>query len=61
VLGDFSILVYPAQPKVAAWLSAISTAGKYTMGIPIVLLLLIGLIKAAMNRFKVQEAVRAGN
>lgn len=48
------ILSYPAQPTVVAWLSTISTTGKYIMGIPIVLLLLIGLVKAAMNRFKIQ-------
>jgi len=51
------ILVYPARPTVVAWLSTISTMGKYIMGVPIVLLLVIGLVKAAMNRFKVQEAV----
>jgi hypothetical protein len=54
------ILVFPAQPTVVAWLSTISTMGKYILGIPIVLLLLIGLIKAAMNRFKVQETVTIG-
>ena len=43
------ILVYPAQPTIVAWLSTISTMGKYIMGIPIVLLLLIGLVKAATN------------
>lgn len=48
------ILSYPAQPTVVAWLSTISTTGKYIMGIPIVLLLVIGLVKAAMNRFKIQ-------
>jgi hypothetical protein len=51
------ILVFPAQPTVVALLSTISTTGKYIMGVPIVLLLVIGLVKAAMNRFKVQEAV----
>jgi hypothetical protein len=51
------ILVYPARPTVVGWLSTISTMGKYIMGIPIVLLLVIGLIKAAMSRFKVQKAV----
>jgi hypothetical protein len=50
------IRVYPAQPTVVAWLSTISTLGKYIMGIPIVLLLVIGLVKAAMNRFRVQMA-----
>jgi hypothetical protein len=43
------ILVHPAQPTIVAWLSTISTMGKYIMGIPIVLLLLIGLVKAATN------------
>ena len=51
------ILVYPAQPTAVAWLSTLSTMSKYLMGILIVLLLLIGLAKAAMNRFKVQETV----
>ena len=51
------ILSYPAQPTVVAWLSTISTMGKYIMGIPIVLLLVIGLVKAATNGFKLQEAV----
>lgn len=57
------ILAYPAQPTVVAWLSAISTTGKYLMGIPIVLLLAIGLVKAAMNGFKVQQPAvfRNGN
>ncbi len=40
------IVVYPAQPTAVAWLSTISTTGKYISGIPIVLLLLIGLVKA---------------
>jgi len=54
------ILVHPAQPTVVAWLSTISTTGKYIMGVPIVLLLLIGLVKAAMNRFRLQKAVTTG-
>jgi hypothetical protein len=54
------ILVYPAQPTIVAWLSTISTTAKYIMGVSIVLLLLMGLVKAAMNRFKVQEAVSTG-
>ncbi|MGD8456256.1 MAG: hypothetical protein PVF83_07735 [Anaerolineales bacterium] len=48
------IMVYPAQPIVVAWLSTISTTGKYVMGVPILLLLLLGLVKAALNRFKIQ-------
>jgi hypothetical protein len=49
------LLIYPAQPTLVAWSSTIFTTAKYIMGIPIILLLLIGLVKAAMNRFKVQE------
>jgi hypothetical protein len=54
------LLVYPAQSTVVAWLSTLSTMGKYIMGVPIVLLLLIGLSKAAINRFKVQETAAIG-
>ena len=49
------ILVYPAQPKTVAWLSTISTSSKYILGVPIILLLLIGFIKAAFNQFRVQK------
>lgn len=49
------LLSYPAQPTLVAWLSTIAKTGKYIMGIPIILLLLIGLVKAAMHRFKVQK------
>jgi hypothetical protein len=49
------ILAYPAQPEAVAWLSTVFTTGKYIMGIPIVLLLVIGLVKAAMNGFKVRQ------
>jgi len=51
------IQVYPSQPTILAWLSTISTMGKYIMGIPIILLLVIGVVKAALNRFKVQEPI----
>jgi len=53
------IVIYPAQPELVAWLKTIFTMSKYGFAIPIVLLILIGLIKAAMNRFQVQEAVTA--
>jgi hypothetical protein len=49
------ILIYPSRPMVIGWLSTIFTTGKYILGIPIILLLLLGLIKAAMNRFQEQE------
>jgi hypothetical protein len=54
------ILVYPAQPAVVAWLSTVFTMGKWSLGVVIILLLLIGLVKAAMNRFRVQEAATVG-
>jgi len=49
------ILAYPAQPEAVAWLSTVFTTGKYIMGIPILLLLAVGLVKAAMNGFKVRQ------
>jgi hypothetical protein len=54
------IVVYPARPVTIAWLKTIFTLSKYGIAILIVLLMLIGLIKAAMNRFKIQEAVTVG-
>jgi hypothetical protein len=54
------ILVYPTRSVAVAWLSTVFTTSKYIMSIPIFLLLLIGLVKATMNRFKVQEAVTTG-
>ena len=48
------LLAYPARPAALGWLSTIFTTGKYVMGIPIVLLLLLGLVRAAMNRFRLQ-------
>jgi len=54
------LLAYPARPQVFAWLSTISTAGKYSLGIVIILLLVIGLGKAAANRFRAQEDASIG-
>ena len=54
------ILAYPTQLTVVAWLSTISTMGKYIMGIPILLLLLVGLVKATLNKFKVQGVATIG-
>jgi len=50
------IVVYPAQPVVVAWLKTIFTMSKYGFMISIILVVLIGLVTAAMNRFRVQEA-----
>ena len=54
------ILVYPSQPNAVAWLAAASTIGKYLSGILILLLLAVGLIRAAGNRFAIQKAPAAG-
>ena len=50
------ILAYPARPAAVAWLATIFTTGKYLLGVPIILLLVIGLVAAALNRFKVRAA-----
>jgi hypothetical protein len=50
------IVVYPARPAVVAWLKTIFTMSKYGFMISIILVVLVGLVAAAMNRFKVQEA-----
>jgi hypothetical protein len=50
------IAVYPAQPVAVAWMKTISTMSKYGFMLSIILVVLIGLFAAAMNRFKVQEA-----
>ncbi len=47
---------FTAGRFIVAWLSIISTMSKYIMGIVNILLLIIGLVKAAMIPFKIQEA-----
>jgi hypothetical protein len=49
------ILLYPSRPAVVAWLSTIFSAGKGIFGVALCLLLLTGLILAAVNRFRVQQ------
>jgi hypothetical protein len=49
------ILVYPAQPVALAWLSTAFTTSKYSSTVLILVPLLIGLVKAGMNGFKVQR------
>lgn len=51
------ILVYPAQPTIVAWLATVSTMAKYIMGLIILSLLALGLVRAALNRFKPQDDV----
>ena len=50
------IVVYPAQPRVVAWLKTIFTMSKYSYAIPLILIVLIGFVAAAMNKFRAQEA-----
>lgn len=54
------IAVYPDQPVIVARLKTIFTMSKYGFMISIILIVLIGLFAAAMNRFKVQEATTIG-
>jgi hypothetical protein len=54
------MVVYPARPVVVAWLKTIFTTNKYGFAILIILLILTGLVKAAINGFKVQRAVTVG-
>jgi hypothetical protein len=49
------ILLYPARPAALAWLSTIFSAGKGIFGVALCLLLLIGLVLAAVNGFRVQQ------
>jgi hypothetical protein len=57
LLENFSqvvlILAYPSRPAWAAWLKTIFTLSKYGFGIAIILCLLIGLVLAGRNRFRV--------
>jgi hypothetical protein len=48
------IVIYPAQLVSLAWLKTLSTMIKYCFAFPIVMVILLGLYKAARNRFKVQ-------
>jgi len=48
------LTAYPSQPVVVAWLSTVCTMIKVSFLGMSMLLILIGLVKAAMNRFKKQ-------
>jgi len=55
-LGIVTMLsVFPSTPAALAWITAIFTLTKWLSVIPAALLLLYGLVKAAMNGFKKQE------
>ena len=47
--------IYPSTPSALAWISTIFTMVKWLFAVASVLLLLYGLVKAAMNGFKKQE------
>jgi len=54
-LGIVGMLsVFPSTPAVLAWVAAIFTLFKWLFVLPTALLLLYGLVKAALNRFKIQ-------
>jgi hypothetical protein len=46
--------VYPARSPIVAWLSSICTMTKLSLAGIVILLVLVGLVKAAMNRFRIQ-------
>jgi len=48
------LLLYPAQPAALAWLTMICGSFKWLFAIGSILLLLLGLVKAALNGFKKQ-------
>ena len=54
------LVVYPTQPVVVAWLCTVCTMIKVSFLGVSTLLILIGLVKAAMNRFKKQGRLTGG-
>jgi hypothetical protein len=48
------LAVYPAQPAAVAWLSTVCTVSKVSLLGASFVLVLVGLVKAAMNRFRRQ-------
>jgi len=49
------IIFYPSQSVIIAWMKNIFTASKYVFGVLIILIILIGLIKAVKNKFEIQK------
>lgn len=47
--------IYPSTPPALAWISAVFTLVKWLFAGITVILILLGLVKAALNRFKKQE------
>ena len=48
------VLIFPTQLIVLAWLKTIFTMIKYGFGLPIFVVLIFALLKASINRFRVQ-------
>jgi hypothetical protein len=46
------LVAHPAEPKFVAWLATIFTTGKYILGIPIFLLLIIGIVRFLTIKLK---------
>ena len=49
------LTIYPSTPSALAWISTIFTMVKWTFAVLSIGLLLFGIVKAAMNRFQIQE------
>lgn len=54
------LLAYPAQPTIVAWLSTVSTTSKTVFLTVSTLLILTGVVGAALNGFKKQRQTGAG-
>jgi hypothetical protein len=55
-LGIAAMLTaFPSTPAILAWCTAVFTFFKWTFAIFSIILLLVGFVKAAMNRFNLQE------
>lgn len=51
---EIIVMVYPSKPIAIAWFKSIFTMAKYSFGVFIILIILISLIKAIKNKFKIQ-------
>jgi len=49
------ILAFPYRPYPVAWLATLSTTGKYLMGVPIIGLLIVGTVGAAVHGFRLRS------
>lgn len=56
----YLIAAYPVKPVAAAWLKTISTMCKYGFAVLILLLILVGLIKATINKLSARSYERKG-